>query len=303
MREAVICTPLRTPIGRFGGVLRDVDAATLATTVVAAVIEQAQIDPVEVDDAVFGQCYPNGHAPAIGRIAALQAGLPVTTGGVQTDRRCGSGLQAICDAAMRVQTGVSDLVIAGGAESMSQVEHYATGMRWGPNIGALELHDRLITSGARAGGSDHHIGGGMIETAENLRRQYGISRKAQDAYALRSHQRAVAAQQSGAFDSEIVPVEVPTRRATTIVDTDEHPRGDTTLEQLARLRPVRGSADPEATVTAGNASGRNDAAAACLVTTRDRARTLGLSPLAKLRGWAGCGRRTGGDGNRPRASL
>ncbi|MFC5289264.1 acetyl-CoA C-acetyltransferase [Actinokineospora guangxiensis] len=289
MREAVICEPVRTPVGRFGGVFADVPVTDLAATVLRALLERTGIDPALVEDVVFGQCHPNGEAPAIGRVAALDAGLPVTVPGLQVDRRCGSGLQAVLDAAMRVQTGVNDVVVAGGAENMSQVEFYSTAMRWGVKGTGVELHDRLARARVTAGGVNHPVPGGMVETAENLRRSHAISRTEQDELSLRSHQRAVAAIEAGRFTDEIVPVTVRSRRATTVVDRDEHPRPDADLAALSALRPIMGKADPEATVTAGNASGQNDGAAACLVTTPERAESLGLRPLARLVSWSVAG--------------
>ena len=284
-RQAVICEPLRTPVGRFGGVLRDVPAAALAATAIAAVIQRAGISGSDVDDVLLGQCYPNGEAPAIGRVAALDAGLPVEVSGLQVDRRCGSGLQAVLYACMQVEAGAADVILAGGVESMSQAEFYATDMRWGTKGGGVMLKDRLARSRVTAGGVNHPVPGGMLETAENLRRSYRISRTEQDELALRSHERAVAAQRSGAFAEEIVPVPL----ADGAFAADEHPRADTTLEALGRLRAVLGAGDPDATVTAGNSSGQNDGAAACIVTHRERARELGLRPLARLRGWAVAG--------------
>jgi acetyl-CoA C-acetyltransferase len=168
---------------------------------------------------------------------------------------------------------------------MSNVEFYATGLRSGNRRGNITLYDRLDRGRMTYGGSLYPIEGGMLETAENLRRQYNVSREEQDEYSLRSHQRAVAAWDAGKFDEEIVPVTVTTRAGDTVVDRDEHPRADTSLEKLAALRPVRQRIDPESTVTAGNASGENDAAACCIVTTPERAAELGLKPLARLRGW------------------
>jgi acetyl-CoA C-acetyltransferase len=290
MREAVICEPIRTPVGRFGGVFKDLSAATLAALVVREVLDRTGIDPGRVDDVLLGQCYPSGEAPAIGRVAALDAGLPVEVPGAQIDRRCGSGLQAVLQAAMQVQTGASDLVVAGGAESMSQVEFYSTTVRWGARGGQLAFHDRLVRARETAGGERYPVPGGMLETAENLRREYGIARTEQDELALASHQRAVAAQRGGLFADEIVPVPVPGRAgATTVVDIDEHPRPDTTLDQLAGLRGILHRGDPSSTVTAGNASGQNDGAAACLVTHPDLAARLGLRPLARLVSWAVAG--------------
>jgi acetyl-CoA C-acetyltransferase len=290
MRDAVICSPVRTPVGRYGGALRDVDAETLAATVVSAVLERTKLDPRVIDDCIFGHCYPNGETPSIGRLAALQAGLPVEVPGFQLDRRCGSGLQAICLAAMEVQTGAADVVLAGGVESMSSAEFYVTSIRWGPNRGNLTLLDRLDRGRVTAGSRRYPVEGGMLETAENLRRQYKIPREEQDEYALRSHQRAVAAWEAGRFDAEIVPVTVRSQKGEeTLFARDEHPRADSTLEKLASLRPIRIKQDPEATVTAGNASGENDAAACCVVTSPEKAAELGLKPMGKLLSWAAAG--------------
>ncbi|MEU9345321.1 acetyl-CoA C-acetyltransferase [Streptomyces sp. NPDC048278] len=286
MRDAVICEPIRTPVGGYGGVFRDVTATELAATVVRAVLDRTGVPATAVDDVILGQCYPNGEAPAIGRVAALDAGLPVEVPGLQLDRRCGSGLQAVITAAMQVQTGASDLVLAGGVESMSQAEFYTTDARWGVRGAGTMLHDRLARGRVTSGGVNHPVPGGMLETAENLRRAYAIPREEQDQLALRSHQNAISAQQQGRFADEIVPVTVRTRRGETVVDTDEHPRPDSSLEKLARLRPVLGRQDPEATVTAGNASGQNDGAAICVVTHPERAAELGLRPLARLVSWA-----------------
>ena len=290
MRDALICEPLRTPVGRFGGVYKDVPAVTLAKTVIAELVKRTQLPPEAVDDVLLGQCYPNGEAPAIGRVAALDANLPIETPGLQIDRRCGSGLQAVIDASMRVQTGVADLVIAGGAESMSQVELYSLDVRWGARSGGAVLADRLDRSRVSAGGEHYPVPGGMLETAENLRRQYGIGRREQDELALRSHERAVAAHESGRFADELVPVTVSNRRTGEhTIDRDEHPRTDATLDSLSKLRPIMLAQDPESTVTAGNASGQNDGAAACIVTHADRAQELGLTPLARLVSWAVAG--------------
>lgn len=289
MRDAVICEPVRTPVGRYGGALRDVPAHTLAAIAIRGLLDRTGLAPEEVDDVLLGQCYPNGEAPAIGRVAALDAGLPVETTGLQIDRRCGSGLQAVIYAAMQVQGGATELALAGGAESMSQAAFYSTAMRWGARGDGVMLHDTLSRGRVTAGGANHPVPGGMLETAENLRREYGISRAEQDALAVRSHERAVAAQRSGVFAEEIVPVTVGSRKGGVLVDTDEHPRPDATLESLAALRPVMGREDPEATVTAGNASGQNDGAAVCIVTHPDAARRLGLRPLARLVSWAVAG--------------
>ncbi|MCW2782170.1 MAG: Acetyl-CoA acetyltransferase [Marmoricola sp.] len=289
MPDAVICEPVRTAVGRYGGVLRDVPAAALAAELIRAVIDRTGLQPQHIDDVLLGQCYPNGEAPAIGRVAALDAGLPIDVTGLQLDRRCGSGLQSVLMAAMQVQTGVSDVVLAGGVESMSQAEYYTTAMRWGARSETQPFHDRLARGRITAGGVNHPVAGGMLETAENLRREYRIPREEQDELALRSHQRAVAAQLAGRFDAEIVPVTVTGPRSSAAVSVDEHPRADTTLERLAALSPAMRAGDAQATVTAGNSSGQNDGASICVVTTPARADELGLRPLARLVSWATAG--------------
>jgi acetyl-CoA C-acetyltransferase len=290
VRDAVICEPLRTPVGGFGGSLRDVPVQELAATVIRALMERTGLPPESVEDVVLGHCYPTMEAPAIGRVAALDAGLPVTASGLQIDRRCGSGLQAVVYAAMQVQSGASDLVLAGGAESMSNAPFYSTAMRWGVKAGpGVLLQDGLARGRVTAGGQNHPVPGGMLETAENLRREYRISREEQDEYSVRSHQRAAAAAEAGRFADEIVPIPVKSRKGETVVDRDEHIRPDSNVETLARLRPILGKDDPEATVTAGNASGQNDGAAICVVTHPDKAAELGLRPLARLVSWGVAG--------------
>lgn len=289
MREAVVCEPVRTPIGRFGGALKNVPPVELAATVIAGLLARTGLDGAVVDEVILGQCYPSAEAPPIGRVAALDAGLPITTGGMQLDRRCGSGLQAVLDAAMQVQTGAAEVILAGGAESMSNAPLYTVDGRWGFKGPGLMLHDALSRGRVTAGGIHHPVPGGMLETAENLRREYRISREEQDELALRSQQRAATAMKDGRFDKEIIPVTVRSRKSETTVSTDEHPRPDTTADALAALKPVLGRNDPEATVTAGNSSGQNDAAAVCAVTTPQRAAELGLTPLVRLVSWARAG--------------
>lgn len=305
LREVVVCEPLRTPIGRFGAALRNVAPAELAATVFRELLVRTGIDGGDIDDVILGQGYPTAEAPPIGRVAALDAGLPVTVGGLQVDRRCGSGLQAVLDAAMQIQTGVSELCFAGGVDSMSQAPLYTVDARWGvAGTAGLLLRDALGRGRETAGGRHRPIPGGMLETAENLRREYRIPREEQDALALRSHRRAIAAIEAGLFADEIVSVSVPGRRGTCVlVERDEGPRADTTLEALAALAPVRRGIDAEATVTAGNASGQNDAAAACLVTTPARARELGLRPLVRLVSWPGSASSLSGWGSLPQPQL
>ncbi len=291
MTDVVICNPLRTPVGRMGGTLSTLTAADLATVTLRALVERTGLGAGDVDDVVLGNGYPNGEAPAIGRIAALDAGLGTSVPGLQIDRRCGSGLQALLYAAGQVATGAASVIVAGGAESMSTVEHYALGLRSGVRQGGIALLDRLDRARETAGGSLYPVAGGMIETAENVRRHYGISRAEQDELSVRSHQRAVAAHDAGRFAAELVPVTVhPKRGEPEVVVRDEHPRADITVEKLAGLRAIRNTVDAESTVTAGNASGQNDGAALCVVTTRAGADRHGLTPMLALRSWAvtGC---------------
>ncbi|MCG5433960.1 acetyl-CoA C-acetyltransferase [Mycobacterium sp. MYCO198283] len=268
---------------------KPLSAVDLGVAALQGLLARTGLAPDAVEDVILGHCYPSSEAPAIGRVVALDAGLPVTVPGLQLDRRCGSGLQAVIQACLQVGTGANDLVVAGGTESMSNAAFYATDMRWGPPRHGVMLHDALARGRTTAGGRHHPVPGGMLETAENLRREYGISRQEQDELAVESHRRAVAAQRDGVLADEIVPVTVTSRRGEQVLDTDEHPRADTTLESLAKLKPILGNDDPEATVTAGNASGQNDAAAMCVVTTPERAADLGLRPLVRLASWAVAG--------------
>ena len=285
MRETVICEPVRTPIGRYGGMFKSLTAVDLGVAALKGLLERTGIPPEAVEDVILGHCYPSAEAPAIGRVVALDSGLPVTVPGMQVDRRCGSGLQAVIQACLQVGNDDHDLVIAGGSESMSNVTFYSTDMRWGGARGGVRVHDALARGRSTAGGRHYPVPGGMLETAENLRRQYGISRLEQDELAVRSHQRAVAAQKDGIMAEEIIPVPVRTRQGDELIDTDEHPRADTSVESLAKLKPVLLGDDPEATVTAGNASGQNDAASMCVVTTPEKADEYGLTPLVRPVSW------------------
>ncbi len=284
-----MCEPVRTPIGRYGGVFKSLTAVELGVAALKGLLARTGIAPEAIEDVILGHCYPNSEAPAIGRVVGLDAGLPVTVPGMQIDRRCGSGLQAVIQAALQVGSGDNDLVIAGGAESMSNVVFYSTDMRWGGARSGVRIHDALARGRTTAGGAHYPVSGGMLETAENLRRQYNIGREEQDRLAVTSHQRAVAAQKDGVFAEEIIPVTVTTRAGDEVIDTDEHPRADTTVESLAKLKPVLGKSDPDATVTPGNSSGQNDAASMCVVTTPETAHELGLTPLVRLVSWGVAG--------------
>lgn len=289
MREAVICEPVRTPIGRYGGMFKSLTAVDLGVAALTGLLGRTGIPAEAVQDVILGHCYPSSEAPAIGRVVALDSGLPVTVPGMQVDRRCGSGLQAVIQACLQVGHGDHDLVLAGGCESMSNVAFYSTDMRWGGARGGVRVHDGLARGRTTAGGRHHPVPGGMLETAENLRRRYGISRLEQDELAVRSHQRAVAARKDGVLASEIVPVTVRGRHAEEVIDTDEHPRADTSVASLSKLKPVLLEEDPEATVTAGNSSGQNDAASMCVVTTPEKADECGLTPLVRMVSWGVAG--------------
>jgi len=287
MRRAAIVAPVRTPVGTFGGSLRPVSVETLAATVLRETISRSGVDPERIEDVVFAQSYANSETPCIGRWAALEAGLPVHVPGMQLDRRCGGGLQAVVTAAMMVQSGAADVVVAGGVESMSNIEYYTTDMRWGARSGSVRMHDRL-ERGRERSQPEARFGyiSGMIETAENLAKEYGITREEADAYAVRSHQRAAAAWESGRFAGEVVPVAVPQRKGDPVLFArDEGVRADASEASLAKLKPLM----KDGTVTAGNASQQNDAAAACLIVAEDQLDKLGLTPLGYLTGWAAAG--------------
>lgn len=286
MRRAAIVAPLRTPVGKFQGALSSLAAGDLGAVVLKALVERTKIDPERIDDVVFAQGYANGEAPCVGRWSALAADLPIGVPGVQVDRRCGSGLQAVIDAAMRVQTGAADVVIAGGVESMSNVEYYTNDMRRGARAGSVTMHDRLSRGRVMSQPvSRFGVISGMIETAENLAKDYGISREDCDAYAAMSHQRAADAWAAGKFDDELVPVTIPQRKGEPLVlNRDEGVRPGVTADSLAALSPIE-----KGVVTAGNASQQSDAAAACLVVAEDKLEELGLEPMGWLHGWAAAG--------------
>ena len=287
MRRAAIVSPVRTGVGKFLGKLSGIPAGELGAIIIRALVERSGIDPERIDDVVFSQGYGNGEAPAIGRWAALAAGLPVSVPGYQLDRRCGSGLQAVVDAAMMIQTGAADVVIAGGCESMSQVEHYTTKGRTGVKAGSIELHDRLARGRLMSQPIERFgVITGMIETADNVARDHGITREECDAYAARSQQRAAQAWKDGKFDQEMVPVSIPQRKGDPVIFAeDEGVRADTTPDTLAKLRVM----EEGGVVTAGNASQQSDAAAACLVVAEDKLDELGLTPMAWFDSWAAAG--------------
>ena len=287
MRRAAIVSPLRTPVGKYQGSLQSFNAEDLGALVIRALVDRSGIDPERIEEVIFAQGYPSGEAPCIGRWAALAADLPLHVSGTQIDRRCGSGLQAVANAAMMIQTGAADVVIAGGAESMSNVEYYTTDMRGGARSGSVTLHDRLERGRVRSQPEARfgHISG-MIETAENLANEYQITREQADAYAMQSQQRAQAAWDEGKFDNELVTISVPQKKQDDLIfDRDEGVRGSTSMESLGKLRAL----NEGGIVTAGNASQQNDAAAACLVVAEDKLEELNLDPSAWFVSWAASG--------------
>lgn len=287
MRRAAIVSPIRTAVGKYLGALSSIPAGELGAVILRALIERTKLDPMKVDDIIFAQGYGNGEAPCIARWSALAADFPIEIPGYQLDRRCGSGLQAIIDAAMMVQTGVADVVIAGGVESMSNAEYYSLDMRGGARAGSVTLHDRLARGRVMSQPiSRFGVISGMIETADNLARDYQISREECDEYAAMSHQRAAKAWAEGKFEDELVPVAVPQKKGDPIVFAkDEGVRADATVESLSKLRPI----EKNGFVTAGNASQQNDAAAACLVVAEDKLAELNLDPMGYFVSWAAAG--------------
>ena len=287
MRRAAIVSPIRTAVGKFQGSLASLTAGELGAVVLRALVERTGVDPGRVDDVIFAQGYGNGEAPCIARWSALAADFPISVPGYQLDRRCGSGLQAVIDAAMMVQTGVADVVIAGGVESMSNVEYYSLDMRSGARAGSVTMHDRLARGRVMSQPVERFgVISGMIETADNLARDYQISREECDEYAAMSHQRAAAAWAAGKFDDEVVPVSVKQKKGDPILFTkDEGVRPDATADSLSQLRSI----EKGGVVTAGNASQQNDAAAACLVVAEDKLAELNLDPMGWFVSWAAAG--------------
>lgn len=287
MRRAAIVSPLRTGVGKFLGSLSSVPAEDLAAAIIRAVVDKSGVDPDRIDDVSFAQSYANSEAPCIGRWAALAADLPLEVPGFQQDRRCGGGLQAIATASMMVQTGAADVVVAGGVESMSNIEYYTTSMRGGSRAGNVTMYDRLDRGRERSQPLERFGPiSGMIETAENLARDYQITREQSDSWAAQSHARATAATGAGKFKDEMIEVNVPQRRGDPVpFASDEGIRAGVDVDSLSKLRPLM----KDGVVTAGNASQQNDAAAACLIVAEDKLEELNLDPMAYFVGWAAAG--------------
>ncbi len=281
-REVVIAGAVRTAVGTYGGSLKDTSLGDLAAAVVREAVSRAGVEPADVGHAVFGNViHTEPRDMYLARVAALNGGLPIETPAFTLNRLCGSGLQAIVSAAQILQLGDADIAVAGGAESMSRAPYWTPAMRWGARMGDNKVIDAMTAALHDPFHSCH-----MGVTAENIAKQWGISREEQDAAAVQSHQRAARAIEQGYFKDQILPVELKTRKGTTVFDTDEHVRADASLEGLAKLRPVF---DKEGTVTAGNASGINDGAAAMILLEADAAASRGITPLARLVGYSHAG--------------
>ncbi len=283
-RSPVVVEGLRTPFGRYGGSLREVRPDDLAAHAIRALLDRTGVDPGQVDDVILGAANQAGEDNRnVGRMAALLAGMPIEVAGQTVNRLCGSGMQAVIDAAHAVIAGDGDLFVAGGAESMTRAPFVLAKPSAAFPRGEQTLYD--TTLGWRFANprlADAHYPYSMGETAENVVEKCGVTREDQDRFALASHQRWAAAQAAGRFADEIVPIDVPAGKgASTTFDRDEHPRPETTLEQLAALKPAF-KRDASGSVTAGNSSGINDGAAALLVTSETRAAELGLRPIARM---------------------
>jgi len=283
MNEVVIVSAQRTAIGAFGGVFKDVSAVALGVAAAKSALEKAGVRPGTVDEVVFGNVIGAGFGQNIARQVAIGSGLPVEVPAYVVSKVCASGLKAVQVAAQSIAVGDADIVLAGGTESMSQIPYALKDARWGQRMGDGKLVDLLINDGLMDVFNNYHMG----ITAENVAKKYGISRERQDELALASQNRAEAAIKSGRFTDEIVPVSIPQKKGDPVViNTDEYPRMGATLESLAKLRPAF---DKEGSVTAGNASGINDGAAALLLMSKAKAAELGLKPLATIRAAAAAG--------------
>lgn len=283
MTEVVIVAAVRTPIGSFGGSLKDISAVDLGSLVIKNAIERAGLEPEQVDEVIMGNVLGAGLGQNVARQMSVHAGVPVTVPAFTINKVCGSGLKAVQLAVQAVLCGDAEVVVAGGAENMSQAPYILPNQRWGSRMGNATVVDTMLRDGLTDGFEDYHMG----ITAENVAEQYGITREDQDSFALQSQKRAVAAVEAGRFKEEIVPVEIPQRRGEPLVfDTDEFPRKDVSLEGLSKLRPAF---QKDGSVTAGNSSGINDGAAAVVVMSAEKAKELGIPVLATIKSYASAG--------------
>ena len=298
LRDVVIVDACRTAVGKFGGTLKPLKAHDLATAVIKGILERSGLDPAEVDEVILGQCRQSSDESNLARLSALEAGIPGSTPAYTVMRQCASAMTAVQNGAYSIMAGVNDVVIAGGAESMTNAIHYLRSARWGVGTGNVELVDALTEGQFTSQPQDVYGYYNMGATAENIAQTLGISREDQDAFSLESQRKAIAAVDSGRFRDEIIPVVVPQGKKKdpiTFVD-DEFPNRTTNAEKMAKLKPcfniqkdengrMYPSKELTGTVTAGSSSGRNDGASAMLLMSEDKARELGLKPIARLRGF------------------
>ena len=311
LRNAVIVEACRTAVGSFGGSLRPVSAYDMACCVMQGILDRSGIDPKEIDEVIMGQCRQTSDEPNIARMAALKVGIPDTASAHTVMRQCASGMTAVQNGAMQIMTGVSDVVLAGGTESMSNAVFYIRNARWGVGTGTTELVDAVTEGQFRSQPTEMYGRYNMGATAENIAETLGITREEQDAFSMMSQTRAIAAIDEGRFKDEIVPMTVPQgrKKPPIVFDTDEFPKRDTNLEKMAKLKPcfnithdedgkLFNTSELTGTVTAASSSGRNDGASAMLLMSEEKAKELGLKPLAKIigMGTAGCDPRTMGLG-------
>jgi acetyl-CoA C-acetyltransferase len=283
MKEIVIASGVRTPVGTFGGAFKDVSAVELGKIVVEEAIKRANIKPDMIDEVIFGNVLQAGLGQNVARQVAIHAGIPVEVPSYTVNKVCGSGLKTVALAAQAILAGDADIIVAGGTENMSQAPYLLKKARWGMRMGNGVIEDYMIHDGLWDIFGDTHMG----ITAENVAEKWGITREEQDQFSLRSQQRSEAAIKSGRFKDEIIPVAVPQRKGDPkIVDTDEHPRFGSTIEGMRKLKPAF---KKDGTVTAGNASGINDGAAALVIMSKEKADELGIKPIATILSYASAG--------------
>lgn len=282
MKEVVIVSAVRTAIGTFGGSLKDVSAVDLGATVVKEAIAQAKISPEMVEEVIFGNVLQAGLGQNVARQVSIKAGIPQEVSSYTVNKVCGSGLKTVALAANAIACGDADIVVAGGTENMSLSAYVVPSARWGARMGQATMVDTMVYDGLTDAFSGVHMG----ITAENIVTEYGFTREEQDAFAVESQHRAVKAIADGKFKDEIVPVVIASKKGDIVVDTDEYPKANASLEGLAKLRPAF---KKDGSVTAGNASGINDGAAALVLMSKEKAQSLGLTPLAVIKSYASAG--------------
>ncbi len=282
MKEVVIVSAVRTAIGTYGGALKDVSAVDLGATVVKEAIAQAKISPDMVEEVIFGNVLQAGLGQNVARQVSIKAGIPQEVSSYTVNKVCGSGLKTVALAANAIACGDADIVVAGGTENMSLSAYVVPSARWGARMGNATLIDTMVHDGLTDAFSGVHMG----ITAENIVTEYGFTREQQDAFAVESQHRAVKAIADGKFKDEIVPVVIASKKGDIVVDTDEYPKANASLEGLAKLRPAF---KKDGSVTAGNASGINDGAAALVIMSKEKAVSLGLTPLATIKSYASAG--------------